>query len=386
MKQVPGHMTCTFDTPFGKVGIMICYDSENATFVDEALSCDPVLMLNPIHISAGCIRSHGQSTTMIQQRTKQWYYSITSISRHIDYIMSRPGHKCMAWVRCDQPYPVGAGTSQVTTKDGTQFVDSMGAINWSTILELGYPDKGSQPSHGLVLPPPLRERTDEKNNCGNRYTLRGTSVEWRGGVEEELVIVHEPSKGAGMKHPRGLIRLVDKISGKLLSTVDLFHMLPLTRSVQTFTQGVEPANNHVGDTGFRLVCSPRIDGQGSCALCLVRNVASGKSGASGNKSSDIGGVKDEKQGVPECHHVFLAPSTGISAVAYLTDPGVIVTLSAREAGCGGRCQLLQQIDGVSEKNRTSKTSDPSSLWKRRVLTVWEFSQNRRPVPLHELLV
>eukprot|EP01050_Picozoa_sp_SAG11_P031043 SAG11_NODE_9456_length_910_cov_0.933416_2_plen_70_part_00 len=38
-----------FETPFGRIGVMICYDAENDTFVDEMLAAEPVLVLNPIH-------------------------------------------------------------------------------------------------------------------------------------------------------------------------------------------------------------------------------------------------------------------------------------------------------------------------------------------------
>ena len=34
---------------------MICYDAENPSIVAEALESDPVLMINPVHISAGRI-------------------------------------------------------------------------------------------------------------------------------------------------------------------------------------------------------------------------------------------------------------------------------------------------------------------------------------------
>ena len=33
----PGTEACSFDTPFGKVGVMICYDAENEDVVEEAL-------------------------------------------------------------------------------------------------------------------------------------------------------------------------------------------------------------------------------------------------------------------------------------------------------------------------------------------------------------
>merc|ERR1711865_1355145 len=97
----------------------------------------------------------------------------------------------------------------------------------------------------------------------------------------------------------------------------------------------------------------------------------------------------EMQEDDECRHIFVAPAEGITAVAYLENPGVIVTLSQRE-GSSVRNVLLQEIDGVKASSQAGKGGSGGRGGRggrggKRVVTMWEFSQNRIPMQLHELL-
>jgi hypothetical protein len=91
-----------FDTEFGRVAVMICYDAESDAFVEETLAAAPVLVVNPIHIGAG-FGGGGAD-----ERHNQWRVAIESMSRRMDYIVATSGC-CCGWVRCDQPHPVGRG-------------------------------------------------------------------------------------------------------------------------------------------------------------------------------------------------------------------------------------------------------------------------------------
>ena len=109
-------------------------------------------------------------------------------------------------------------------------------------------------------------------------------------------------------------------------------------------------------------------GMGGAAILLVK----GLGGEEGTSAA----------GLTECHHVFLAPSAGTSAAAYIEEAGVIVSLSARSSGVDARCRVMRQLDGV-----TSRHAQPRQKGEvERVLTVWEFSQNRIRKRLHELLL
>jgi hypothetical protein len=426
VSQTPGKAPCCFDTPFGKVGVMICYDAENETVVREALEYDPVLMLNPVHISAGnigAIDSLGGGD-VTKARNARWRTSLESMARYMDHLV---GKKCggrVVWVRCDQPFPIGAGTSQVTSGARTQFVVTPGTTNWSVLVNLREPAAGgsageeeegeeeeeeekkkekkekkekkkkSKEAQRWVVSPPPRDRTAEVDNCGNRYTMRGTEVAWTntsggGGGEaanaRQLVFLHEQSNKPGDRTmPRGLVKIVDSISGEVCASVDLFRMLPIRGKAGKYEPleavAAAAATCRIGTTGFRLVSSPpdpstwALTGglMGTQSLYLVRS----------------GTAAGEAAGAPvECHHVFIAPSTGILAVAYLEDPGVIVTLSARSSGIDARCRVLQQLDGVGDHDAAFSAKPPRrQQLERRVLTIWEFSQNRHQIPLHELLV
>ena len=214
---------------------MICYDAENGEFVREALSHSgddldeeggekggeegrgggPVLMLNPVHISAGLTGGHGGA----KDGVRKWRTSLESMGRFMDNLVWKEsggdllgrggGHgggklikqdgggggsvgdvggvggvggsgggsdgdgggrggahaSLLAWIRCDQPYPVGAGTSQVTTVTRTQQIHVRGTANWAVLVSL-------DPLRRFAAPPPPYQRSRDVDNCGTRYVFR----------------------------------------------------------------------------------------------------------------------------------------------------------------------------------------------------------------------
>merc|ERR1711865_303456 len=163
----PGERPCCFDTKFGKVGVMICYDAENQQFLQEALAMKPVLMLNPIHISAGALSNSNSN----RERHAQWRTSLESMGRYIDRVVSKENGQ-VTWIRCDQPYPIGAGTSQITSGCRTQQVSTSGTTNWSVLVEIG----SKSPAPRWICRAPTRDRTLDIDNCGNRYTLKNIEI------------------------------------------------------------------------------------------------------------------------------------------------------------------------------------------------------------------
>ena len=110
LAQTPGDGPCTFDTPFGKVGVMICYDAENQAFVREAMDHDgPVLMINPVHISAGATGGFAEAGDGGHRR---WRTSLDAMGRYMEHLLwseSGQGH-----------FPGGPGGSGVRVAVGSR--------------------------------------------------------------------------------------------------------------------------------------------------------------------------------------------------------------------------------------------------------------------------
>jgi len=336
---------------------MICYDAENPEFVSDALAEEPVLMLNPIHISAGALSGAG-GRDLEKQRRMRWRTSLESMGRHVDHLVHKSG---VTWVRCDQPFPCGAGTSQVTSSACTQQVPDKGTTNWSVFVTL----KGSD--HNWVVRPPPRDRTAEIDNCGNRYTLKSCMIPSTGvnsNIDFDFV------KPFGEFH-RGFVRMLS--DAHVVATVDLFRMMSVPSSsvgLESIKQGEEVAGIAgvtscgrlaIGNKGFFV----ELDG---CRMRLMYR-----------KSEESAGCRltQDTSSVLECHHVFVGPSSKIEAVAYQEDLGVLFTLSRVRGRAALRTDLLQVIDGVHDKNQSGGSS--------MIFTVWEFMQHRHPVALHKLL-
>ena len=49
-QHAAGDKVGVFDTKFGRIGVMICFDIENEDILHETLALDPVIMLNPTWI------------------------------------------------------------------------------------------------------------------------------------------------------------------------------------------------------------------------------------------------------------------------------------------------------------------------------------------------
>jgi predicted amidohydrolase len=51
-KTEPGTTNFLFETEFGTVAVMICFDVENDDILKEVLAQKPFMILNPVHIPA----------------------------------------------------------------------------------------------------------------------------------------------------------------------------------------------------------------------------------------------------------------------------------------------------------------------------------------------
>lgn len=391
VSQTPGIAPCVFQTEHGLVGVMICYDAENPTFVSEALALEPVLMLNPVHISNAALRSGVGSR---QERDARWRTSMESMGRHVDRIVAREQGK-VSWVRCDQPYPIGAGTSQITEACRTQHVPTCGTTNWSVLVELGRRGGGGAGGAGeaegggmmmrWVCRPPKRERTDDRNNCGNRYTTKSVEIDVGDDSEEELLLLlsmmHDEDTHGG-KYPKGVLHVL--VGGERRTSVDVLRMAEThvkeERSETVASSGGGAASCSVADiVGTRFYITPELSSN-VMKLMLRPAVENNDDDASDGRKMDNMMMKTSSTEMQddECRHIFVAPAEGITAVAYLENPGVIVTLSPGE---GSKASSQAGKGGI----RRGQGGGGGGRRGRRVVTMWEFSQNRIPMPLHELL-
>jgi hypothetical protein len=390
--QTPGTEPCCFDTQFGRVGVMICYDAENKQFVKEALDMKPVLMLNPVHIAAGAIRSGGSGNNSKRDRNAKWRTSMVSMGRYMDHLIKKQNGQ-LTWIRCDQPYPIGAGTSQITSECCTQQVPCSGRVHWSVIVEIGQ-KQVKQPR--WICRPPIRDRTLDIDNCGNRYTMKNINITLNdlddecGGGSGGYIFNYQKQPSCnirstnGQHHLNGILQIVCKSTKQILSEIDLFCLIEIKKKNQSKNKE-QPKMMTVSNTsnmncGEQKTTSKNITDRarqvkiGNTSFYLDLEEKNGLSMMRLMKESSIKENKDE------CRHIFIGPSNGIDAYEYFQNLGIIVTISKRSS-MHIRNILLSEIEGGSTSNKASFKINT----QRRTLTIWEFSQHRHPIPLHDLL-
>ncbi|KAL6072598.1 hypothetical protein QOT17_005419 [Balamuthia mandrillaris] len=190
----PGDKVGVWDTSrLGRIATMICFDIENEDVLFENLQHQPDLLLNPTWIAAprSVMRSAldplALSTWQTSQTTMARLFeercssaspypsSFDGEDREADERKRRGG---MTVVRCDIPFPLGQGTSQVIGPSFTVRAPEMSQTHFSVILpkrtreEEGQEDQENR-IYGFryCLTPPERERTERKDRTGSRYTV-----------------------------------------------------------------------------------------------------------------------------------------------------------------------------------------------------------------------
>jgi predicted amidohydrolase len=377
-----------FKTEWGNVGVLICYDSEDDGIVQELLDIDPVLVVNPIHISAGRTGGAGGGT---EQALAKWRVACDSMSRRMDYLVAT-SKRCCGWVRTDQPYPIGLGSSMVVGRFETQYVPVMTDAIWPVEIPL-------DPRQVLVAPPPRRSRTDKWDNCGTRYTRRSVALPAKadGVVPVSCMFVEAgDAKGAGPGQTGKLNVLFSDGShisvdisrlraeqgetsmpsdGKQCKAHEKLHQL-LQERLATSQPGREhvlgsdfavpvPLDPTVADTkehnrqGFYLHSSPV--SSGLLQLCRWE-----KHGAGQLKT--------------EFHHTFQAGPLGASAFAYDERRGRLAMVSATPLRTLTREPRLRRV----QTNQTPVASLGIAR-HRFVASILTISQHRQELSLSELL-
>lgn len=159
-----------WDTPLGRIAILICFDIENADVFNETMNLSPDILLNPVLIS----KVGRQDSELCHS---QWNIGMDEMSQKFE-ALSRL-HSC-AFVRCDAPH--GLGSSQVISPVETLT----GPTNEKTIFSVHIPKTRptiqtkqniyniTNQGYGFeeICNPPERPRTELRDNTGSRILAK----------------------------------------------------------------------------------------------------------------------------------------------------------------------------------------------------------------------
>jgi predicted amidohydrolase len=185
-----------FDTKFGPVGILICYDAENPTFVDETLAKKPLVIFNPAHLPKP--QGLGEFPDLI---LSGWRVAIDSSSRLHEYTAYRSN---VPIVRVDLPAGRGGpgnSNSFLATPSRTVIVPSINEECFCVTVKRGIEvQMVGNKSAG-------RERSERQDNTGLRHVTRTFRMQT---TEGNSIVAVYPIKVRGK--PKGQI-LVQKSQG-----------------------------------------------------------------------------------------------------------------------------------------------------------------------------
>eukprot|EP01105_Mastigella_eilhardi_P021398 TRINITY_DN517_c1_g1_i1.p1 TRINITY_DN517_c1_g1~~TRINITY_DN517_c1_g1_i1.p1 ORF type:complete len:959 (-),score=233.08 TRINITY_DN517_c1_g1_i1:75-2735(-) len=214
-KQRPGsgydHGTTpgVFETPFGRIAVLICFDIENDDVLRATLDLRPFLVLNPVWISL--------PDTDAMSRTSKRTCAVArdAMRRKFEAFM---GEQMVTLVRCDQPHFLGAtGSSQLIGPYCSVLSPNNGECRFSASVDTSLRNfwQGS-------VPP--RPRTAKEDNTGNRYivhvlqppTLYGGG---RAPAAVEHVTVLGPKTVATISRSCADVRIFDVDTGDITATL-----------------------------------------------------------------------------------------------------------------------------------------------------------------------
>mmetsp|Transcript_22430 Transcript_22430/g.51378 ORF Transcript_22430/g.51378 Transcript_22430/m.51378 type:complete len:865 (-) Transcript_22430:33-2627(-) len=142
----------------GLSAILICLDAEDVALRAEVVRMGAQCVLNPIHIPA--------ASAMQRQ---QWDMAMRTASEPLLRLCSEHD---MAWLRCDQPYPCGLGSTQAILPKASHCIKSMGTGNMVVGVH------GVMQPTGLTKTPAMsRERQLHYQNCGPRTWIKFVPID-----------------------------------------------------------------------------------------------------------------------------------------------------------------------------------------------------------------
>jgi len=159
-RQVAGDRPLLFEMPrVGLAAVMICLDAEDPALRAEVVRSGARCVLNPVCIplAAG------------QHQRQQWEVALRTAAEPFYKLCNEND---MAWLRCDQPRPCALGSTQAILPEATHCVGTSSSASLSVVIP-------SPLSSGFLtkVPPAVRERQRQEQNCGPRCTIRSLSLE-----------------------------------------------------------------------------------------------------------------------------------------------------------------------------------------------------------------
>eukprot|EP01121_Diplochlamys_sp_Union-15-3_P022587 TRINITY_DN9675_c0_g1_i1.p1 TRINITY_DN9675_c0_g1~~TRINITY_DN9675_c0_g1_i1.p1 ORF type:complete len:476 (+),score=63.78 TRINITY_DN9675_c0_g1_i1:173-1600(+) len=159
LHHTPGTEVAIYDTIFGKVAVMICFDVENEDIFKETMAHKPFLLLNPVNIPAPSVSNEPQSIL------SSWKVALNSMRNKFERLAS---YYKFTLVRCDRPFSTADdsfGSSQCVGPYSTLLAPSYSQTYFYTFVDLTL-------SNQFYANPPANPRTKLEDNTGNRYTVK----------------------------------------------------------------------------------------------------------------------------------------------------------------------------------------------------------------------
>ena len=161
----PGSGVGVWDTPIGRLAILICFDIENADAFDDTMALQPDVLLNPILIPRG-----GEEVTF-----SAWSLGLDGMNHKFEALSREFG--CVI-ARCDSDQALGS--SQTISPLHTVTAPTNGPCIFSThVAKVRKNGSNSLPSYPFasvdsfesICDPPERPRTERRDNTGSRYLV-----------------------------------------------------------------------------------------------------------------------------------------------------------------------------------------------------------------------
>ena len=267
------------------------------------------------------------------------------MGRRIDYLVTK-SQTCHAWIRCDQPHPIGRGTSFISTQWETQYIPSLGEIAWPVRVALSRHSM-------LVAPPPRRERTAKEDNCGTRIVRQSVLLPLK-----DQRVVPSDMYFADATTARTARKVILRWSDDSYTSIDCAHCT----ADRQMDPNLRLATTELCDTQETACCAKLCGKPLNCAV--VDRSPNGTlfvlaMGANSVKLCRL------QQDACELHHDFNIGPLGCSIAAYDSDNGRFATTS------------LHKISGSASASSSSRG--------RFALTLWRIEQNRNPLSMQAML-
>ena len=151
----PGDRIGVWDTPFGRIGVMICFDIENDLLLHDLLSLKPDMIFNPTYISSP------QSSDVYLNHTSRTN-AMDEIAHKFEYLMRE---KNVTLFRCD--LAIGLASSQIITPSSTLSCPlSSSPLSFSYLLPKLRPPPPPSPS------PDNNNNNNDNNNDDNNDIIK----------------------------------------------------------------------------------------------------------------------------------------------------------------------------------------------------------------------